>query len=64
MCVTLKDKQFGNLYIFTEWKGQKCHHREGANESDYSVVFLSGLHRKLSMRNASLASPVSPCISL
>ena len=52
------------MYILTDWKGQKCHQRGGADASDCSVVFLPGLLRKLSMRNASLASPVSPCISL
>lgn len=60
----LQDKLFGNLCILAEWKGQKCHHREDADASDYSVVFLPGLLRKLSMRNASLESPASPCISL
>lgn len=59
-----REKQFGNSCILAEWKWQKCHPREGSDTCDCGVVFLSVLLGKLTMRNASLVSPASPCISL
>lgn len=48
------------------WKGKHANFMEGrsADANKCNIIFLSGLLGKLRMRNASLASPASLCISL